>query len=395
MKNKTLSKISIVLNIVFICGTFFLVYIFYPKIKQKYFPKTSIEIREESLKKTTPVNIVYSNASDFEIIGRLPHTQLYSRLPEEAKNDVRESVWRLSQNTSGIAARFTSNTTSIKIRWSLDENTIISNMTPIASKGFDLYANINDNWQFVGVAQPQNSITNEDTVIKGMEKISREYLLNFPLYAGVDFVEIGIDQDAFIKKPIKQIIDSVNPIIFYGTSITQGASASRPGLTYPSLIQRGLNKEVINLGFSGNGRFEKEIAKYFMLAKPSVIILDCTPNSPADTIRKNLPNLIEYIRSINDTVPIVLVESIILDNANLKKNNKTIFGTMSFINEQNKALNDIYTSKSKIHKKLYYLNGENLIGNDYEATIDGLHFNDLGHFRAYEHMKFQIEKIIE
>lgn len=395
MKNKALTKTSIVLNIVFICGTIFLVYIFYPKIQQKYFPQTSTEITEKDLNTTTFVPIVYNNAFDFEIIGQLPHTKLYSRLPEEAKNDVRESVWRLSQNTAGIAARFTSNTTSIKIRWSLDENTIISNMTPIASKGFDLYTNINDKWQFVGVAQPQNSITNEYTIIKEMEKVSREYLLNFPLYTGVDLVEIGVDQDAYIKKSKKQIIDSVNPIIFYGTSITQGASASRPGLTYPSLIQRGLNKEVINLGFSGNGRFEKEIAKYFMLAKPSVIILDCTPNSPADTIRKNLPNLIEYIRSINDTVPIVLVESITLDNANLKKDNKTIFGTMTFINEQNKALNDIYTSKSKKHKKLYYLNGENLIGNDHEATIDGLHFNDLGHFRAYEQIKLQIDKIIK
>ena len=395
MRNKVLTKTSIVLNIVFICGTFYLGYMFYPKLKQKYFPNTSTEITEKDLKTTAFVPIVYYDASDFEIIGQLPHTKLYSRLPEEAKNDVKQPVWGLSQNTAGISARFTSNTTTIKVRWSLDENTIISNMTPIASKGFDLYTYINEKWQFVGVAQPQNSIKNEDTVIKGMEKVSREYLLNFPLYTGVNLVEIGVDQDAYIKESTTQIIDSVNPIVFYGTSITQGASASRPGLTYPSLIQRGLNKEVINLGFSGNGKFEKEIAKYFMLAKPSVIILDCTPNSSAETIRTNLPKLIEYIRSLNDTIPLVLIESIIFDNTNLKKDNKTIFGTMSFINEQNNALNDIYSSKSKKHKNLYYLNGENLIGNDHEATIDGIHFNDLGHFRAYEKIKLQIEKIIE
>jgi lysophospholipase L1-like esterase len=395
MRNKTLTKISIVLNVVFICGIFFLAYMFYPKLKQKFFPNASTTIIEKGLKASAFVSIVYHDAADFKIFGQLPYTKSYSRLPQEAKNDVKKTVWKLSQNSAGISARFTSNTTTIKLRWSLKENTIISNMTPIASKGFDLYTYINNKWQFVGVAQPSNSIKNEDIVIKGMEKVSREYLLNFPLYEGVDLIEIGVDQDAYIKESTIPIIDSVNPIIFYGTSITQGASASRPGLTYPSLIQRGLNKEVINLGFSGNGKFEKEIAKYFMLAKPSAIILDCTPNSSAETIRTNLPNLIEYIRSLNDTIPLVLIESIIFDNTNLKKDNKTIFGTLSFINEQNKALNDIYSLKSKKHKNLYYLNGENLIGNDHEATIDGIHFNDLGHFRAYEKIKLQIEKIID
>ena len=95
------------------------------------------------------------------------------------------------------------------------------------------------------------------------------------------------------------------------------------------------------------------------------------------------------------TIPLVLIESVIFDNTNLKKDNKTIFGTMSFIKDQNKALNDIYSSKSKKYKNLFYIKGENLIGNDHEATIDGIHFNDLGHFRAYEKIKLQIEKIID
>lgn len=267
-------------------------------------------------------------------------------------------------------------------------------MTPIASKGFDLYAYVNNKWQFVGVARPQNSKTNQATIMEGMFKEDREYLLNLPLYDGVELIEIGIDQNAFIKKPDKQIIDKNNPIVFYGTSITQGASASRPGLTYPSLTQRNLNREVINLGFSGNCRFEKSVAAFFMSADPGVIILDCTPNSPADTIRKNLPELVEYIRSENDTVPIVFIESIMRDFAYFKKEKESNIWTQRVINEQNNALHAVYEDKKRKYNHLYYLKSDMLIGNDNEATIDGVHFNDLGHFRAYKKIVRVITEII-
>ena len=393
MKYTVVTRRSVALNIVFICGMLLFSNKSYSMFQQKLSPGKDVEIREESLKETTP-QIIYYSASNFDIIGQIPDTEIFSRLPEKARNKVRQAVWNLSKNSAGISIRFTSNATSIKLRWILKKNTDASNMTPIASKGFDLYAYRNNKWQFAGVAKPQNSVTNEATIIEGMEKETREYLLNLPLYDGIDSLEIGIDSDVFIKKPVRQIIDTSNSIIFYGTSITQGASASRPGLTYPALIQRALNKEVINLGFSGNGRFEKEVAEYFMTANPSVILLDCTPNSSAEIIRENLPELIKYIRSVNDSVPVVFVESIIRDYAYFKKDVKSNFGTLSFIGEQNKALQDVYRSSSAIYKNLYYIDSENLIGNDNEATVDGTHFNDLGHFRAYEQLYQYIKKII-
>ncbi|TVR15310.1 MAG: hypothetical protein EA391_10975 [Balneolaceae bacterium] len=340
------------------------------------------------------ISTVYYDASDFKLIGKLSGADGYSRLPAEAEKEVREPVWNLSQHTAGLSVRFTSNSTSIKLRWTLKSNPYRSNMNPIASKGFDVYSFNNGKWQFMGEARPQNSIENEATIIHGMEQTEREYLLNFPLYDGVISVEIGIDQNAYIEKPARHIIYTTNPIVFYGTSITQGASASRPGLTYPARIQRALNKEVINLGFSGNCKFEKEVARYFMESNPSIIILDCTPNSPPATIRNNLPVLIEFIRSENDTVPIIFVESIMRDDTYFKKNVGSAFGTMNYINEQNQALKEIYVSSSNNIEQLYYISSEDLIGSDNEATVDGTHFNDVGHFRAYQQFKFKIERII-
>jgi lysophospholipase L1-like esterase len=397
MRNdRIFTKISLTLNVVFICGTIFIGIKFYPKLKSKLFANKQeiATIQEEKLKDAVIIPTVFYDASKFEIIGQLPNTETYSRLPKSTEKMVRQPVWQLSKNSAGISVRFSSNSSKIKIRWTLNSNVNISHMTPISSKGFDLYAYVDNKWQFVGIAKPSGTIQNEATVIIGMEANNREYLLNLPLYDGVSSIEIGIDKETSISKPIQKIIDKSYPIVFYGTSITQGASASRPGLTYPALLQRYFNKEVINLGFSGNGKFEKEIAVYIMTANPSVIILDCTPNSPADTIRKNLPELIDFIRSVNDTTPIFLVESIMRDFAFFKKGDKTTFGTLNFINDQNKALKQVYKEKTKKEKNIYYVSSENLIGKDHESTIDGTHFNDLGHYRAYELLRQEIEKII-
>ncbi|MDI9605102.1 MAG: SGNH/GDSL hydrolase family protein [Bacteroidota bacterium] len=350
-------------------------------------------IQETKIKGTDTVQTVYYDDSKFEIIGKLPNTETYARLPISAKKIVRQPVWQLSKHSAGISVRFSSNSSFIKVRWTLNNNSTHFNMTPIASKGLDLYTYVENKWQFVGVAKPTGTIQNEAEVIGGMETENREYLLNLPLYDGISSLEIGVDKGATFDKPRQKIIDTSSPIVFYGTSITQGASASRPGLTYPALLQRHFNKAVINLGFSGNGRFEKEIAEYIMTAKPSLIVLDCTPNSRSDTIKKHLPETIDYIRSINDTTPIILIESTIRDYAFFKKDDKTVFGTISFINEQNKALKEVYENKSEIYENIFYLSSEYLIGQDHEATIDGTHFNDLGHYRAYEVLRQEINKI--
>lgn len=338
--------------------------------------------------------ISYHNATNFQIIGKLPNTSPYSRLPEEANKSVRPAVWSLSANSSGIAIRFTSNSSTIKIRWTLKNNKVKGNMTPIASNGLDLYAYTKGRWQFVGVAIPGKEVSNEATVITGMTSENREYLLNLPLYEEVEKLEIGIEEEASITKPKNAIIDHENPIVFYGTSITQGASASRPGLTYAALLEREINKEVINLGFSGNGRFEKEVVQYIMPSKPSVIVLDCTPNSAPDTILKNLPETIAFIRNIDDSVPIVLVETIIRDYAYFKENDPKIFGTLSYIQNQNNALRKVYLDAKKNNDNIHYIFSKELIGLDNEATVDGTHFNDLGNYRMYESLLPEIKKLL-
>lgn len=211
-----LTAISVAFNIIFLCVTILLAYKFYPKIISKLSPdKTkTTEIKEAELKNTTTLSYVWYDASKFEVIGQLPDTKFYSRLPEKAKSNVRQAVWDLSKNAAGISIRFTSNTSNIKIRWTLNKNSVASNMTPIASKGFDLYAYSENKWQFVGVAKPTGNIQNESEVITKMETQSREYLLNLPLYDGVNLIEIGIDEGASISKPTQKIIEHFTQLFF-------------------------------------------------------------------------------------------------------------------------------------------------------------------------------------
>jgi hypothetical protein len=374
------------LNLVFICGTIFIAPHLYSKIKLKLKAIPTV-----AMPTTDSLSTAFYDASEFEIIGKLPDTETYTRLPQSAENTVRKIVWEISKSTAGISVRFASNSTKIAIRWKLLNNTDSPNMTAIMSKGLDLYAFTGQQWLFVGAAKPTGKFQNEADVIVGMDTLSREYLLNLPLYDGVSKVEIGIDTGAFIGKPVQKIINTAHPIVFYGTSITQGASASRPGLCYTALLERYFNTAVINLGFSGNGRFEKEIAKYIMTAQPSVIVLDCTPNSGPAVIAKNLPKTIDCIHAANKNVPIILVESLIRDFAVFKQDDKTVFGTMSYIGAQNEALKKVYESKRKTHKNIHYISNEKLVGQDHEATVDGTHFNDLGHYRAYEQLRQTIK----
>jgi hypothetical protein len=393
MGNKVVTS-WIILGLIFIFGVFLAAYKTPTDHKPASLAETVSVLQVAELTETDDNATTFHNALNFKVIGQLPNTEGFTRLPSIAENSVRERVWELSQHSAGVSVRFTTNSSTIKVRWEVKFNNSTSNMTSIVTKGLDLYAYTDNRWQFVNAARPSGDHMNEATIIDRMDTIPREYLLNLPTYDGIVSLEIGIDSDAFIANPAQHIIDTSNPIVFYGTSITQGSSASRPGLTYAALIQRHFNKDVINLGFSGNGRFEKEVAEFIMTADPSLIILDCTPNSSPHVIRRNLPETIDYITSVNDTVPIMLVESIMRDFAYFRKDDITVSGTISHINEQNNALREVYESKKLTRENLFYIHRDGLIGNDNEATIDGVHFNDLGNYRAFERIRQEIEKIM-
>lgn len=233
-------------------------------------------------------SLVYYNAGDFQIIGKgFSVTEpLYDRLPSCLKDSIRPVLWKLSKNSSGIAIRFCSNTTYIGVKW---ESLFVNNMSHMVAtgvRGLDLYSYENDHWQYKCTARPEEK-KSQAKLISNMQPIEREYMLYLPLYGGVESVEIGIAPDALIRKPNLQFPRTEKPVVFYGTSISQGGCASRPGMAYPSIIERKINIETINLGFSGNGLMDWEILDQMLKINASCYIIDCLPNCDIQRVNES------------------------------------------------------------------------------------------------------------
>src|SRR5205085_52806 len=133
----------------------------------------------------------------------------------------------------------------------------------------------------------------------------REYAAYLPLYNGVENLSIGVSPGAKFEPLAPR---SEKPIVFYGTSITHGASASRPGMAHPAILGRRFDRPVINLGFSGNGRMDAAVGELLVKIDAAVYVIDCLPNMGANDVRQKCPPLVKLLREARPQTPIVLVE---------------------------------------------------------------------------------------
>jgi len=332
----------------------------------------------------------FYDAAQFPLIGKITNDTetRYERLPSYLKDKTRPRVWQLGKNTSGLAIRFRSNSTSISAKWDLYENVSMNHMTATGIKGLDLYAWTKDHWRFVNTGRP-TAKTNEQPIIANMTSEEREYLLFLPLYDGVNSLSIGVDSAATILQPASNYPETTHPVVCYGTSITQGGCANRPGMSYSNILTRKFNREFINLGFSGNGQLDYEIAG--VMAKrqdASLFVLDFIPNVNLQQIKEKTATFVGILRKENPQTPILLVESVIFPHSCFDQSMHQV------VTEKNKALWEEYQKlKQQGDKNIHYLSSKNLLGKDGEATVDGIHLTDLGFERFSEALYKAIRKI--
>jgi len=301
----------------------------------------------------------------------------YDRLPARAETMVRKPVWELSRNSAGMCVRFVTDATALRARWALTESWLyLPNMTAIGKSGLDLYVKTDKGWHWLAVGQP-TAQTNEVTLVENLLPGKREYLLYLPLYNGTKFVELGIPPGATIEKAGPWGPGTRKPIVFYGTSILQGLSASRPGMVHSAILGRRFNWPTINLGFSGNGKMEPEMADLLSELDPSVYVLDCLPNLVAGEIKERVEPWVRKLRAAHPDTPIVLVEDRTMQDSFL------IAGRMEYYHLKDRAeLKAAYERLEKSGvKNLYYIPGEHLFGEDGEGSVDGSHPSDLGFMR--------------
>src|ERR1035438_5914946 len=145
------------------------------------------------------------------------------------------------------------------------------------------------------------------SLVNGIPATEREFMVYLPLRNGVTSLEFGVPKGATIKPGPAQVAGS-NPIVFYGTSITHGIGASRAGMTHVAMLGRTFNREVINLGFSGNGRMEPEVVKFVAELDPAVFVLDCLPNMNGQQVTERVVPGVKLLRDSHPDTPILLVE---------------------------------------------------------------------------------------
>lgn len=310
----------------------------------------------------------------------------YDRLPAKANGVVRSAVWNLSRHSAGMAVRFKTNATSISVDWTLTKkNLAMSHMSATGVSGVDLYVRHEGQWRWLKEGQPKAQ-NNKKTIVKSLSPETREYLLYLPLYNGVSSVKIGIPSAYEMIKPAPR---ESKPLFFWGTSITHGACASRPGMIHPSMLGRRFDREVINLGFSGNGKMEQEVTDIVKELDPAVFIIDCLPNMVASEITARTAPLVRTLRAAHPQTPILLVEdrnySNTFLNSSLKKRNETSQAALKA--EYQKLINEGVTN-------LHYLKGDDLLGHDGDGTVDNSHPNDLGFFRQANEFERVLKPIL-
>ena len=312
----------------------------------------------------------------------------YNRLPHYASDVVPKSVWHLSSNTAGFYVRFKTNATVIKAKWKLTNKQIsMPHFAGTGVSGLDLYARTAQNyWHWLGVGRPDLFPQNEATLGNNLPEETKEFMLYLPLYNGVEFVEIGIPKGSSLQKSNPP---SDKPIVFYGTSITQGGCASRPGMAATAILGRQLDREIINLGFSGSGKMEPELAGLLAELDPAIYFIDCSPNMTADIIAERVVPFVEILRKARPDTPIVLAEGRVFDNAFLDKKRQ-----LDGLTKREQLRKAYETLTTKGYHGLYYKVASGQLGNDGEGTVDGSHPTDLGFMRQADAYRPLLENIL-
>lgn len=321
----------------------------------------------------------YNPATDslLPIQGRAWNTEIgkaYRRLPQRAEQVVRKPVWNLSLETAGLYVKFYTNAAQIRVKYQVTGDFAMPHMPATGVSGVDLYMKdcnghrywCAGNYQFGDtVCYTYDDLTYRNTHDKG-----NEFTLYLPLYNGVKSLQIGVPEGSrfdFIRPSAEK------PIVVYGTSIAQGACASRPGMAWTNILQRKLDMPVVNLGFSGNGQLDEGFFNLLAEVDAAMYVIDCMPNMTNNYLELIGPRLekgIGILRS-KSNAPILLVEH---------------DGYMGFyasdkkgedFRKTNVRLRAVYDSMKEKAGNLHYITFDEL-ALSMDSQVDGVHANDRG-----------------
>ena len=315
----------------------------------------------------------------FSLHGLIYENNTFRRMPEAFSEPVSRNVHHLSRNTAGGRLRFRTDSSCVIIHAKMPHIGKMSHFALCGSSGFDLYV---DNEYQASFLPPFSVSDGYQSLVDFKSSQTREITLHFPLYSDVSELYIGLDSTATLEKANSYKIEK--PIVCYGSSITQGGCASRPGNAYPAILSRRLNAESLNLGFTGNAKGEPAMAEYIKQLPMSAFVYDYDHNAPTPEHLENThERMFQIIREENPTLPIILLSR---PKYKLTEDDKTRLAIIKRTYENALAKGD---------QNVYLIDGPTLM--QYaktEGTVDGCHPTDYGFYSMAETLLSLLKTIL-
>lgn len=300
----------------------------------------------------------------------------FCRLPARAESIATDAVWTWSQHSAGVCVRFQTDAPRIDARWEVrDPGIAWTWMPPVGANGLDLYTRGHDGrWYWAGFGNPTGERKHDDPLTAEFDVKMREYLLYLPVANQTLNLSLGVEAGYELTALPPR---GDRAIAYYGTSIVHGCACTRPGMAHAAILSRRLDHNILNLGFAGAAIMEAELAELFTELDPAIWILDPLPNMTPDQVAERAATFIRILHEARPTTPIVLIKDRTMPMSRFRPVQR------QFHDRRRANYRAAYEQiVSQGADNLYYVEGESLLGDDGEGTIDNSHPTDLG-FQRY------------
>ncbi|MBE6553793.1 MAG: hypothetical protein E7666_05560 [Ruminococcaceae bacterium] len=357
----------------------------------------------DSFIQVDPNMIVNTTIGDVEVVWRDVRTapfalhgfyqplteEIFRRVPTDVAEATSVNVAKLSQESAGGRVRFSTDSPYVAIRAKYRVVGRSSHLTLVASSGFDLYVDGAFGSRFVKEFRMPYDMTDSYEQIVYLESAAmRSFTINFPVHAVLESLEIGLKPSARLEAP--RPYRNADPVVIYGSSIVHGTAASRPGLTYPSILTRDLNIDVYNLGFSGNAKGERPMAEWIATLPMSIFVCDYDHNAPTpEYLEETHYPFYEVIREKNPDLPYVMIT---------RPNFWTCWKDHEVIMKRREVVMRSYLKARETgDRNVYFIDGFDFwtAPHTYECSMDGIHPNDIGFVRMADNIGTVLRYIFE
>jgi len=306
------------------------------------------------------------------------------RLPARLKDTFRPPVWGLAQNPSGGRIRFKTDSLTLVVVAQNPDASTMHHMTTVGQSGLDLYVD----GYYIASAWPNKEAKIRADWRLGMEKKMRDVTIYLPLYKGVAISEIILTAGSKIEAPSPFALPK--PVVYYGSSITQGGCAENPGLSYQSIVSRRLNLDHVNLGFSGNGMGEPAVAQALAEIDAAAYVLDYWANPGVEVYRDTLPVFVDILRAKHPETPILLTGPFYFSKERVDS------ALAAKQNEKRRIAHDFVEARRKAGDgNISFVDGNEMLSSEQvEGLVDGVHGNSLGFYFCAKGLEPHLRKVL-